>query len=134
MRLTEEQFKLLKSWQVREPVEKKQSKYKNKKIITDGIVFDSKKESERYIELKLLERAGEIKDLELQKVFELQPGFKKNGNTYIRITYVADFYYYDIRNNKYVVEDVKGIRTEVYKIKKKLFEYKYMDFELKIIK
>lgn len=108
-------------------------KYGNKKIIIDGIEFDSKKEGNRYIELKLLERAGEIKDLELQKVFELQPGFKKNGNTYIRITYVADFYYYDIRNNNYVVEDTKGFKTEVYKIKKKLFEYKYPDLEIKEI-
>ena len=106
------------------------SKYKSKKIILDNIKFDSKKEGNRYEELKILEEAGLIKELELQKVFELQPSFKKNGKTYRKITYKADFYYYDTHLQKYVVEDVKGFKTEVYKIKKKLFEYVYKDLEL----
>ena len=109
------------------------SKYKNKKIIIDGIEFDSKKEAKRYSELKLLERAGKIKDLELQKVFELQPSFKKNNKTYRKTTYKADFYYFDIEKDKYIVEDVKGFKTEVYKLKKKIFEYKYQELELKEI-
>lgn len=109
------------------------SKYKNKKIIIDGIEFDSKKEAKRYSELKLLERTGKIKDLELQKVFELQPSFKKNGKTYRKTTYKADFYYFNNEKGKYIVEDVKGFKTEVYKLKKKMFEYKYQDLELKEI-
>lgn len=101
-------------------------KYHNQKITINGIRFDSIKESHRYNELKWLERAGIIKELELQKTFELQPKFKNKLGEHIRaITYVADFYYYNNEKQEYVVEDTKGFRTEVYKIKKKLFEYKY---------
>lgn len=106
------------------------SKYHSKKVIVDGIEFDSKREGERYIQLKMLEKAGLIKNLELQKVFILQPSFKKNGKTIRKITYRADFCYYDNHLEKYVVEDVKGMKTEVYKIKKKMFEYVYRDLEL----
>ena len=109
------------------------SKYQNKKVIYDDIQFDSIKEKNRYIQLKMLEKAGEIKDLQLQKTFTLQPSFKKNGTTYRAITYKADFVYLDLRTNKNIVEDVKGIRTEVYKIKKKLFEKQYPDLEIKEI-
>lgn len=109
------------------------SKYHSKKVVVDGIEFDSKKEAKRYSELKLLERAGEIKELELQKVFELQPSFKKNGKTYRKTTYKADFYYFNTKIGKYIVEDVKGFKTEVYKLKKKMFEYKYQELELREI-
>lgn len=107
------------------------SKYHNKKIIYNGIKFDSIKEKDRYIMLKWLEKDGRIKELELQKPFELQETFKKNGKTYRSIKYIADFYYYDVIDEKYIVEDTKGYRTEVYKIKKKLFEFKYKGIELK---
>lgn len=111
----------------------KGSKYQNKKVTYDDIQFDSIKEKNRYIQLKLLEKAGEIKDLQLQKTFTLQPSFKKDGTNYRAITYKADFVYLDLRTNKNIVEDVKGMRTEVYKIKKKLFEYNYPDLEIKEI-
>ena len=101
------------------------TKYHNTKVIYDGIKFDSKKERARFITLKQLEKAGIIKELELQKKFELQPSYKKNGKTIRAINYYADFYYYDIIKGKYIVEDTKGMKTEVYKLKKKLFEYKY---------
>ena len=104
--------------------------YSNKKVILDDIKFDSKKESNRYMELKILEKAGLIKELELQKEFELQPRFKKNGKTYRKISYKADFYYFDNHLGRYIVEDTKGYRTQVYMIKKKMFEYKYPDLEL----
>ena len=68
-------------------------KYKNKKIQVDMYVFDSIAESRRYKELALLERAGEIKDLQLQPRFLLQESFKKNGKTYRKIEYIADFMY-----------------------------------------
>lgn len=106
------------------------AKYKNKKIEVDGIKFDSKREAARYEQLKMLEKAKLIKELELQKVFELQPSFRKNGKTYRKITYKADFYYYDNHLKKYVVEDTKGFKTETYKIKKKMFEYVYPELEL----
>lgn len=101
-------------------------KYNNKKVNIDNITFASKKEAKRYNELKMLERAHVISDLQLQKVFELQPKYINCIGQHIRaITYVADFYYYDNEKKQYIVEDTKGFRTEVYKIKKKLFEYKY---------
>ena len=115
-------------------------KYHSKKTVIDGIKFDSKKEAERYSELKLLERCGAIKNLELQKVYELIPAqyelyerYGKNGN---RIkdgkkciekscVYKADFVYIDNETGQQVVEDVKGFRTKEYKIKKKLMLYIY---------
>ena len=108
-----------------------QNKYKNQKTQMDMYVFDSAKEAQRYRELKLLERVGEISNLELQPRFLLQDSFKKNSKTYRKIEYVADFKY--IENGKIIVEDVKGLQTEVFKIKHKLFEKKYPELELRII-
>ena len=101
------------------------SKYHNKKVIYNGITFDSIKEKKRYIELKLLERAGLIKKLKLQYEFELQPAFTLNNKKIRKISYIADFYYFDNELNDYIVEDTKGMRTDVYKIKKKMFEHRY---------
>lgn len=99
------------------------NKYKNKKVVIDNILFDSKKEANYYTYLKLLEKAGKITDLELQKKFVLQTSFKLNGKTYRAITYIADFVYKE--NGQVHVVDTKGYRTQVYKIKKKLFMKKY---------
>lgn len=97
------------------------SKYNAKKITIDGHDFPSKREAERYCELKLLEKAKEIRDLVLQPRFLLQDKFEdKQGNTHRKIEYVADFMYID-KDNKKIVEDVKGVMTDVYKLKKKLF-------------
>lgn len=108
------------------------NKYRNKKVQVDMYVFDSIRESQRYKELKLLEKVGEISNLELQPRFLLQDSFKKNGKTYRKIEYIADFQY--IENGKAIVEDVKGMQTDVFKLKHKLFEKIYPDLELKIIK
>lgn len=75
------------------------NKYNNKKVQVDMYVFDSIIESQRYKELKLLERAGEISNLELQPKFLLQETFKKNGKTYKAINYIADFMYCQGRQN-----------------------------------
>lgn len=102
------------------------NKYGNKKTITDGITFASKKEAKRYNELRILKLAGYITDLETQKRFILQEKYTNNKGEHIRaIEYIADFYYYDREKNTWIAEDTKGFRTDVYKIKKKLFEYKY---------
>ena len=69
------------------------SKYFSKKVVIDGIKFDSKKEGEYYQKLKLLEKEGKIKNLELQKEYELQPSFKINNKTRRKTTYRADFSY-----------------------------------------
>lgn len=75
------------------------SKYNNKKTQIDMYVFDSAKEAKRYKELKYLEMAGEISNLELQPRFLLQESFRKNGKTYRKIEYVADFKYIEKREN-----------------------------------
>lgn len=103
-------------------------KYGNRKTVVDGIKFDSKAEAERYRELKLMEQAGIITDLQLQPKFPLIPTFRKNGQTFRGITYIADFAYTE--NGRKVVEDVKGFKTAVYKLKRKLFEYTYQDISL----
>ena len=108
------------------------SKYRNKKVQVDMYVFDSIRESQRYKELKLLERAGEIRKLELQPKFLLQDSFKKNGKTYRKIEYIADFMY--CQGDKTVVEDVKGMQTDVFKLKHKIIEKRYPELELRIIK
>ena len=108
------------------------NKYRNKKTQVDMYAFDSIAESKRYKELELLQRVGEIQDLQLQPKFLLQESFKKNGKTYRKIEYIADFKY--IENGKTIVEDVKGIQTDVFKLKHKIFEKVYPDLELRIIK
>lgn len=107
------------------------SKYGNRKVKTsDGLVFDSQKEAQRYGVLKLLERAGEIQDLQRQVRFTLIPeqrmpdtlgpkGGRRKGMVMEKAcTYLADFVYTE--NGKTIVEDCKGHKTEVYRIKKKL--------------
>ncbi len=93
------------------------SKYRAKKCEIDGIKFDSLKEGRRYKNLKLLERAGEISELSLQPKFDLIVNGKKCG------FYKADFRY--IENGKEVIEDVKGMKTPVYNLKKKLIKAIY---------
>ena len=102
--------------------QKRGSKYLNKKTECDGVVFDSKHEAARYKELKLLLSAGEISDLRLQVPYELMPATKLNGETFRSIKYVADFVY-KTKDGLEVVEDAKGMKTDVYKMKKKLMAY-----------
>jgi hypothetical protein len=99
----------------------RRNKYNAKKIKIDGHTFDSKREAERYCELKLFLKAGEIRNLVLQPRFILQDEFfDKNEIKHKKIEYVADFLYND-KEGRNVVEDVKGVLTDVYKIKKKMF-------------
>ena len=109
------------------------NKYKNKKTQVDMYVFDSKLESMRYKQLALLEKVGEIKNLQMQVKFELQEAFTKNKKHHRAITYTADFMYFDNRSGQVIVEDTKGMKTDVFKIKQKLFEYKYPTLSLKIV-
>ena len=96
-------------------------KYHNKKVVRDGEKYDSKKEYMRHCELKLLERGGCISDLRRQVKYVLIPSQKENGKCIEReCSYYADFVYLDNETGETVVEDVKGMRTEVYKLKRKL--------------
>ena len=106
------------------PVRLPESKYHNRKTTVDGMTFDSKKEAVRYKELTLLQKAGMIKCLQRQVVFEIIPSQKEDGKVVERpVKYVADFTYYE--GGELVVEDVKSpaTRTDAYKIKRKLMRY-----------
>lgn len=109
------------------------NKYRNKKTVYNGIKFDSKREENRYKELKLLEQGKYITHLKLQPKFELQAKYTNNKGEHIRaINYKADFKY--IEHGQVVVEDVKGMETKEFKIKKKMFEFKYPDIDFRIVK
>lgn len=117
------------------PVPQKR-KYNNKKPVVDGITFDSKAEAERYFELVILEKSGEISELKRQVKYVLIPEQRepdytdKKGKVHKgrllerECSYFADFTYKD-HNGSLVVEDTKGMRTREYIIKRKLMLYKY---------
>jgi hypothetical protein len=95
------------------------AKYHNRKVTVDGETFDSVKEYRRFCELRLLERAGAVTDLRRQVKFELLPVQRIDGKVVERAcSYVADFVYQE--NGQQVVEDTKGMRTQEYRIKRKL--------------
>lgn len=99
--------------------EKSKVKYRNQPTTVNGIKFDSKKEAERYMVLMSELKSGAITDLRLQEEFTIQPAYTTTEGARVRaIRYFADFTY--MRNGVKVVEDVKGIRTRVYAMKKKL--------------
>ena len=123
------------------------SKYGARKTVVDGITFASKKEANRYRELKLLEKAGEICCLRLQVPFELIPAqYEETGEIYTKgankgklkrgrciekaVVYYADFVYQNMQSDR-IVEDVKGMKTAAYIIKRKLFRWRYPDYEFR---
>lgn len=118
----------------------RRSKYGNRKTVVDGITFDSKKEANRFRELQLLERAGKITALQRQVKYVLIPTQREFSNEIYKkgahqghfkpgkvlekeCSYIADFAY--MQDGAYVVEDTKGVRTEAYKIKRKLMLERY---------
>ena len=107
------------------------NKYGNKKVEVDGITFDSALEARYYKHLKLLKEQGIVKDFELQPKFVLLDKFKKNGKTYRAITYNADFKV-EYADGRVEVIDVKGMVTQQFELRRKLFEYRY-PYELKLI-
>ena len=110
------------------------SKYRSKKTVVDGITFDSKKEATRYWQLRQLEKADRVRDLELQPRFEIDVRRLEDplGDTYHIGFYKADFRYKETAtaadHTSYwveLVEDAKGVRTPIYSLKKKLIEALY---------
>jgi len=116
--MTEEEMTLEEYMQMREDLKKKRkpNKYRAIKTEVDGIKFDSRKEAARYSELKLLQQAGAICQLETQKRFYLRVKDQKVCD------YICDFFYYDKEKEEWIIEDVKSTatRTPVYRLKKKL--------------
>lgn len=99
------------------------NKYHAKHTTVDGITFDSRREADRYLVLKSMEEDGAIEDLRRQVRYELVPAFDVDGRHYRPVYYVADFVYRE--DGHEVVEDVKGMMTDVYKLKRKLFARRY---------
>lgn len=108
------------------------SKFKNKKTVIDNIVFDSRMEADFYLLLLDLKQKGIVADIELQPTYSLLPSFKKNGRTIRKMDYIADFLV-TYENGSTEIIDVKGISTEAFKLKKKLFDYYYPDLTLKVL-
>ena len=100
-------------------------KYHNVKVKVNGETFDSRKEANRYCELKLMQRAGKITDLKRQVSYLLIPAqYDEEGNLMERaVNYKADFVYQ--KDCELVVEDTKGVKTDVYIIKRKLMLFVY---------
>ena len=114
------------------------SKYNSRRVSIDGCLFDSIRESQRYSELKLMEKAGEIIHLEVHPEIELQPGFYYKDKKVKPIIYEADFYYAEQRDGILidVYEDVKGMETPVFKLKWKmlLYQFRYSPIEFRIVR
>lgn len=119
----------------------RRNKYGSRKTVVNGITFDSQREARRYTELKLLQQSGMISDLRLQVPFELLPAqYAETDAVYTRgakkgqpkrgrcieksLVYVADFVY-RTADGSMIAEDAKGMRTQAYIIKRKLFRWKY---------
>jgi len=99
------------------------NKYRNIKTVIDNITFDSALEGRRYSFLKMMERAGEITGLKLQPKYLLQESYLHKQKRIREISYIADFEY--TYNGKRITEDCKGIKTEIYKMKLKMFQFRY---------
>ena len=103
------------------------NKYHNKKCFYKGMTFDSKKERDYYVILEMMLKNKQITDLKTQVKFELQPSFKFKGKTIRSINYIADLTY--VKDGKLIIVDTKGYRTEVYKLKKKMMQYKGLEIK-----
>ena len=99
-------------------------KFNAKKTTVCGVVFDSKREALRYVELRDLESKGIVSNIQRQVRVELVPPFDCDGKHFRGIYYVIDFVYTDSEGNE-IWEDVKGMKTPVYLLKRKLVAYRY---------
>ncbi len=110
------------------------NKFGARKTVVDGHTFDSRAEAARYAQLRLLEQAGQISGLHIHPRFVIHDDFfcKQLNQNITRIVYEGDFFYYE--NGEQVVEDVKGVQTEAFKIKRKLFLKRYPHIIFRIMK
>lgn len=125
------QFTHMTNKEYRALLQKPEHKFHNQITINHGIQFDSKKEALRWDELQHLQRIGVIKNLQRQVPYVLQDAYTtRDGRRIRKIEYIADFVYEQAGET--IVEDSKGVQTEIFKIKRKLFEYKYPDLIFKL--
>lgn len=117
-------MKKIKRQEIGKVERKNKNKYNAKRVEFSGIKFDSKKEQRRFVELIGLQHAGRITDLKLQHNFTLREGYTTTDGERVQGTiYKADFTYYDEAGN-FIIEDVKGRKTDVYQLKKKMMRDK----------
>lgn len=112
------------------------NKYYAKKTVIDGIPFDSKLEAERYMQLKLMEKAGEIACLRLQQEFQICQGYidPRTGEKIKSSYYFADFTYTDMVNHLLIAEDTKGVETPEFKLKWKLVKIQYPNWNFRKVR
>ena len=109
------------------------NKYKSIKTEVNGIKFPSRLEAKYYQELLFLKKAGVVKDIKLQPRFLLQEKFRKDGKLYRPIFYVADFQV-EYKDGHTEIVELKGMETQLWRVKQKLFEHKYPKLHIKIVK
>ena len=103
---------------------RRRNKYGNRKVDYDGYTFDSIAEKDRYIELRLMSNSNLITRLAVHPKYVIHDGFTNvDGKRRAQITYSPDFEY--LLDNKWIYEDVKGVETAVFRLKRKLFEHRY---------
>ena len=109
------------------------TKYNAQKTVVDGITFASRLEAERFQQLKLLEEAGEISCLKLQLGLQINPPWTnpQTGEKLKGSMYYADFFYIDNRNHKMIIEDTKGVETDVFRLKWNLVQSMYPEYEFR---
>ena len=112
--------------------QKAKSKYGAKKCEVDGYIFDSVMEAKFYVHLKLEKQNGNVVAYELQPKYILQESFKKDGKTVRAIAYISDFLV-TYKDGSKIVYDVKGRETADFKLKKKMFDFRYRDLTLKCV-
>ena len=112
------------------------TKYHSKQTIVNGIKFPSILEADRYSQLLLLLRAGEITNLKLQVEFVINQAYTdaETGERMRSVVYVADFVYFDMRTKRTVIEDTKGIETAVFRNKWRQIKELYPQYDRRILK
>lgn len=106
----------------------KKSKYGNKKVMLEGVMFDSVAEANRWSVLRIMEKAGEITDLQRQVPFAITA---PNGE--LICTYRCDAAYWHVQKKRRVIEDTKGVETDLFKLKKKLMRI-FLGIEIEVVK
>lgn len=124
---------IIDSFSLPEASEMQKSKFHAIKATINGIQFDSLNESRYYIKVLQDVTAGRIKSFDLQKSFEITPSYRKNGHIIRKMEYLADFVLHMADDTTRVI-DVKGVETDVFKMKKKLVEYLYPDVTIECVR
>lgn len=136
MHMTEKEFRKLQMGQLNvQGPKNRRHKFGAKETYVDGIRFPSEGEARRYLDLKYLEKSGEIRDLRLQPKFVIFDGFTDNaGKKHQPIHYIADFQYWEEGQAMEIVEDFKGKETRIFQMKMKMFLYRYPQYLFRITK